>query len=295
MSFTRCWQAVDYRSPVLASVLPGVREVRVPLAAGLLWLLSGWLLFAPVVLDQEPESESDSFLGRISRLVDFFGVGGAVAAVLFTAYLVGIIVAFERVSLGGTPSKLTGLMAPSTFTHLQNYLSVELRKAVRELNEGGTWVGPEHSADNAGRDRHTRSIFSTEIAYDLFREEAALANRLRMQANKEVYQSYDAKIAEANFRQAVSLPLAALIIVVATNVSFLWLGALVVPVILIVLSVSARKEARSELIEAVIGELIESTTIQDFRDAAEGDVPRLHSLLKGQWGSYEPHDPPQEA
>src|SRR4051812_43773259 len=102
-----------YRSPVLASVLPGVRDVRVPLASGLLWLLSAWLVLEPHFPDEAPEP--GTFLARIYRLVEFFGVGGVVGAILFTAYLVGIILAFERVRVGQIPSKVDRLMASSTY------------------------------------------------------------------------------------------------------------------------------------------------------------------------------------
>jgi hypothetical protein len=196
-----------YRSPVLASVLPGVRDVRVPLASGLLWLLSAWLVLEPRFPDEAPAS--GTFLARIYRLVEFFGVGGAVGAILFTAYLVGIILAFERARFGQVPSKVTRLMASSTYHHLVNHLALDLQKASKELDEHGEWrtaeTAPPLAAALMGsasswRDRWTKETLSTEIAYDLFREEAALANRLRMQSNKEVYQSYDAKVAEADFR-----------------------------------------------------------------------------------------------
>ncbi|MGY1733902.1 hypothetical protein ACI798_20525 [Geodermatophilus sp. SYSU D01045] len=283
---------------MLASVLPGVRDVRVPLASGLLWLFAAWLVLEPRFPDEAPES--GTFLARIHRLVDFFGTGGAVGAILFSAYLVGIILAFERVRFGQVPGKVTQLMASSTYDHLKSHLAQDLQSAVKEMNQHGEWKSGKTDQPLAAalmdspaswRDDRTKETLSTEIAYDLYREEAALANRLRMQSNQEVYQSYDAKVAEANFRQAVSLPLGVLIVVLAINVSWLWFAALVVPVLLLILSGSARKEARSELVEAVIGKLIESTTVKHFREAASnGDIPVLHASLKMQRDTYVPHE-----
>jgi hypothetical protein len=41
---------------MLASLLPGLRDLRAPLAAGYLWLAAGWLYFAPLL----PASVNDA-------------------------------------------------------------------------------------------------------------------------------------------------------------------------------------------------------------------------------------------
>jgi hypothetical protein len=65
---------------MLLNILPGLRELRAPLAAGYLWLLVGWLAFG------------DAELPRHARdfLEEFRGVGNAVA-LSFAAYLSGAL------------------------------------------------------------------------------------------------------------------------------------------------------------------------------------------------------------
>jgi hypothetical protein len=65
---------------VLLNILPGLRELRAPLAAGYLWLLVGWLAFG------------DAELPRHARefLEEFRGLGDAVA-LSFAAYLLGAL------------------------------------------------------------------------------------------------------------------------------------------------------------------------------------------------------------
>jgi hypothetical protein len=75
---------------VLANFLPGVRQLRAPLAAGLLWLLAVWLVVEPSI----PASGADAgepwhAFDEIGRAVSGLGIGLAAIAVTFAAYLVG--------------------------------------------------------------------------------------------------------------------------------------------------------------------------------------------------------------
>jgi hypothetical protein len=68
---------------VLSQVLPGLREIRGPLAAGYLWLLFGWLVFNASLKEAG---------GPVGELVELGGeVSDATLAVAasFAAYLVG--------------------------------------------------------------------------------------------------------------------------------------------------------------------------------------------------------------
>ena len=53
---------------MLANLLPGLRDLRAPLAAGYLWLAAGWLYLAP----QLPASANDAtgVMKDIYRVVD---------------------------------------------------------------------------------------------------------------------------------------------------------------------------------------------------------------------------------
>ncbi len=70
----------------MASVLPGLRDVRGPLASGYLWLITIWL----GVASRLPDANTDS--GVIGDFYDLSGVVSAVGVAVilsFGAYLVG--------------------------------------------------------------------------------------------------------------------------------------------------------------------------------------------------------------
>jgi hypothetical protein len=74
---------------MLATLLPGLRDLRAPLAAGYLWLAAGWLYFA----SQLPASVNDAngVLKDIYRVADASNPVAIAAGLTFTAYLLGIL------------------------------------------------------------------------------------------------------------------------------------------------------------------------------------------------------------
>jgi hypothetical protein len=73
---------------VLGSVLPGLRQIRAPLAAGFLWLFVFWIGFWR---DVRFDELSSGLAGDVYRLLQAFGVGSVLAATTFVAYLVGTL------------------------------------------------------------------------------------------------------------------------------------------------------------------------------------------------------------
>jgi hypothetical protein len=74
---------------MLTNLLPGLRDLRAPLAAEYLWLAAGWLYFAP----QLPASVDDAqgVLKDIYRVVDRSDHVAVAAGLTFVAYIVGIL------------------------------------------------------------------------------------------------------------------------------------------------------------------------------------------------------------
>ena len=71
---------------MLASLLPGVRELRAPLAAGYPWLLAAWLLFYDEIRSRDEATGAvDTFYG----LNDAATAIGLAIALSFVAYLIG--------------------------------------------------------------------------------------------------------------------------------------------------------------------------------------------------------------
>ena len=70
---------------MLTSLLPGLRELRAPLAAGYLWLTAAWLGFGSL------SKSGHGLVGFISKGVDHLSAPERVAVLTFCAYLVGSI------------------------------------------------------------------------------------------------------------------------------------------------------------------------------------------------------------
>ena len=70
---------------ILASALPGLRDIRAPLIAGYLWLLFGWLVVKP-----EPNfTDAKGLMEVLVDLADTVGPLATAAAVTVAAYLIG--------------------------------------------------------------------------------------------------------------------------------------------------------------------------------------------------------------
>jgi hypothetical protein len=72
---------------VLASLLPGLREVRAPLAAGFLWIAFAWVLFEPIIPERDEAEGVVASFYRATDLPSVLGIG--VVVLSFAAYLIG--------------------------------------------------------------------------------------------------------------------------------------------------------------------------------------------------------------
>jgi hypothetical protein len=74
---------------MLLNLLPGLRDLRAPLAAGYLWLAAGWLYFAPEL----PASVNEAWgvLKDIYRVIQASSPVAVAAGLTFVAYVIGIL------------------------------------------------------------------------------------------------------------------------------------------------------------------------------------------------------------
>lgn len=72
---------------MLASILPGIRDLRAPLVAGYTFLVSLWLFIAP----QGKAPSGDGGYSLLYRLGQFAGRAGVVAAASIIAYFLGVL------------------------------------------------------------------------------------------------------------------------------------------------------------------------------------------------------------
>ncbi|WP_435080326.1 hypothetical protein [Clavibacter michiganensis] len=79
---------------MFAALVPGLRDLRSPLACGLLWLLAAWFAIARQSPDVDSE-EAPQLVREIWRLVEPLGTPGVVAVVTFVAYLAGVVLSVQ--------------------------------------------------------------------------------------------------------------------------------------------------------------------------------------------------------
>jgi hypothetical protein len=73
---------------MLANLLPGLRDVRTPLAAGYTWLVALWVALEPRI----PTSpDGDTVLGSFDRARKGLSITALGVAFSFTAYLIGTL------------------------------------------------------------------------------------------------------------------------------------------------------------------------------------------------------------
>jgi hypothetical protein len=72
---------------VLASLLPGLREIRTPLAVGYIWLLNLWLIFADILPRAAPRT--GFVLAHRFELGGLLGRAAVLAALSFVGYILG--------------------------------------------------------------------------------------------------------------------------------------------------------------------------------------------------------------
>lgn len=220
--------------------------------------------------------EATGLLADIYDLAELLGPAPLLAATSFAAFLIGVVLS------SGAPMER---IAPA-FEAVAHKLP--WGRPIRERVHGA----------NFRDDRKLRQIDAntarelTAMASNLFREQAIKAgsfppdpqneelNRnilgegiemildelpqltMKLQINSnapQLFQSYDRKKSEAEFRQAIALPTAALIVTICVLQGvYLLLLALIGPLALAIQGVRKAREARSEVIQAMLAGVIES-------------------------------------
>jgi hypothetical protein len=74
---------------VLATLLPGVRELRAPLAAGYLWLLLAWIIMGDRFPTRAEAERAGGPLGRLYAVEPLVATAGLLVIASVAAYLIG--------------------------------------------------------------------------------------------------------------------------------------------------------------------------------------------------------------
>lgn len=143
---------------MLASLLPGLRDVRAPLAAGYLWLVACWLTLEPSVPER---ADAHGVVASLYRADDVLSVVGLGLVLAFAAYLLGSLSASTLSPLlrRAFPSAwpVTGTSIPPSPMSPQaiEALNQVVFGAVDEVNEALALTGVDADAFLAGQTRRT--------------------------------------------------------------------------------------------------------------------------------------------
>lgn len=284
---------------MLGNLLPGVREVRTPLATGYLWLLILWLWLPAHFKEIPPIS---GVPGDIAHLAHYGGRVSVGIAISFIAYLIGILsqfLNFPLVRIGTFAAYL-----PTLITSTQRRFSLDLfiisaavamvpiptpaldneedeqarhdseyqRKLALEagrFSAKGIVSLQNFIADVSKKpDRSKWNKQDYEFLTYLIREVPNEGNALVGREN-ELYSVYDRLISEYQFRIGISLPLTALITTLAIRWSLLWLLATLPLLVLLAAGSQQRMAAGDILADAVRLKRIEIALPSEFSQPIE--------------------------
>jgi TPR repeat protein len=272
---------------VLASLLPGLRELRAPLAAGYLWLVAAWLAFAGLI--PRPD-QADGIFKDVYDVAIAAGAPATAAAASFAAYLIGVL------SVQATATAMPMLRV----LRRRRVIGDGLRPGVATPSAAGKRALREavldqladrylKDAELAKRLEETRAVCAEarpvtdpdtrrallDVRFDVdwyaraFEQDLALMplRLLGEEKEREIYGEFDRLRAEAEFRASVALPLAAVVGVVAWRVSPWWLLAIVVPVLLVVEARHNVSAAADVLAESIRARAPDSPALNQVRGA----------------------------
>ncbi|MET8082407.1 hypothetical protein [Streptomyces sp. NPDC005303] len=256
----------DHRS-MLLSLLPGLRDVRTPLAAGLIYLLTAWLFLAPGI------PKRDQATGVIKSLYDLSEICGkpaSLATVAFCAYLIGSLAgaAIEKITLFATlivrKSYMPSLSQEAEADLISFLISELVGVPFREVRFSGR--GNNSSPYNIvamtisiGDRRSEMGLAYTHLETGLGFERSQLRIKLLI-TKPEIYGEYDRYTAEADFRLGVAVAGIGLISAWAIMGSAWWWLALACPILLVPAALMKSRQANDLLIQTIVaGELSSST------------------------------------
>jgi hypothetical protein len=261
---------------MLASLLPGLREVRTPLALGYLWLLNAWLIVAHW-LPKKPPSHEGAVL-YVFQLAGLLGKGAVLAALSFTAYLIGAI---AKRAVPQFRRKVPG----HKWAH--NYLTEGVVGGNTRFNR---WIKrqilPPPAYFKALRDLskgiHGRltSKYASEIIREVDDNRDDLRTRLLV-SDAQLYGEYDRYTAESEFRVNVAYPL--LILAIALTVEWTPLALLGLPVLLVLFWQGTTRdlEALAVLMRAVLVGKIEADYLAVKEEPEQSSIKYIpHNVRK---------------
>ena len=269
---------------MIASLLPGLRDLRTPLAAGYLWLLFGWLLVEPSL--PSPGDELTGVTASISRLIDEVGGTAVGVGISFAAYVLGTVYSgllrapqavyrwrFARRGFRmdeGWVTKISYATALSArgLDALEEYVTqtlTGLAPRVEALDEDDDSMHEFYKRKGllSEGDFFGLAAYFAPVAYIPLKEFDLLKLRL-LRRSPELFAEVDRGSAEAEFRLAIVPPLAALAALLALEDSPLWAIAMSILPVLIAQGIARGRAAGDRLVDALVLDEIKSPLLEEL-------------------------------
>lgn len=262
---------------ILSNALPGLRDLRGPVVAGYMWLLFGWLLWAP----QFDERSASNFRKTFYDLQQDLGDLGTVVALSVCAYLIGAVsqelsnalrvgwasVRFIPPTLGGS----------STTSPAADYVAALRSQGISQIARdlGETFAGRGDKSEAGDSDAlmsaQTELNDRADRAISESRRELSIPATLLVGEQPELFAEVDRLRAEGEFRLAVTPPLLCLIVLLAVKDSWLWLLALAAVLLLFVQGIKRDADSRRLIADAMSVEKVPSPSLKGFATWVNGD------------------------
>jgi hypothetical protein len=196
---------------VLLNLLPGLRELRAPLAAGYLWLAAAWIAFS-----HELPAHPHKATGLVAvgyHLRDAASPFGIAAAISFAAYIVGTL----SVAISDAISEpLRTSLTRRSEADLMRWIKplVDLAAVRIPVSDARRDLAKQIDAETDNHDAVIEAV-NRQIRRSVMNERDRITVRLLV-SQPELYQAIDRAQAESGFRFAVGLATPAVIVAVAS-------------------------------------------------------------------------------
>lgn len=247
---------------MFASLLPGLRDLRTPLAVGLLWLMLLWVWFAHVIPD--PDSAT-GLLSQLYRLSGLFGSAVLLTMLSFAGYVLGLLLSSLHIDWRLIRAALPEMLRPLSWqsSHL---LVARYQVAIDKASSAGVTQDEIERFGDGVIHRGSRML---NVESDI----RLIAMRLQG-TQKDIYDDYDRFRSEAEFRRSIALPLSGLVVSVILNVAVLrygaeviaWIAGVALFLALHALSWRKSREGNDLVIQSLLSGQVESPTIEAFHE-----------------------------
>jgi glycosyltransferase involved in cell wall biosynthesis/uncharacterized protein YjbI with pentapeptide repeats len=265
---------------MLASLLPGLRELRAPLAAGYLWLLSAFLLIAPHIPE---ESDASGIAKDLYSLRDAATAIGLGVAVSFVAFLIGTLsTGVLNPLLRSAPARIRrprrrAAARPDRFSDrswlaLRGLVVDSLREVDAAIAETPVTVAGLVRDEVPTARQGSRGLVGRIL--DAVANELDLVKTRLLGKEADLFSAADRHQAEADFRLAVIPPLLVLSVVIAVLAGVSWISLVAVALAIPVISglwrqaFAADTAAAEVLVDALRLRRVESPTLERLASAA---------------------------